>query len=52
MDRATAERIVDAIIDDMSGRSGLGNAFDACDPEIVDEIRETWIALVIGAANV
>jgi hypothetical protein len=41
-----AIKIVDAIINDLTGRGGLGDEFDACDSGIQKEIRDTWIEIV------
>lgn len=43
----TAKKIVDDIVDDMNGRSGLGNELEQCDQEILQEIRDTWEALIV-----
>ncbi len=41
-----AESIVDGIIDDLRGRSGLGNAWDEVDDnDLADEVRDEWIAI-------
>ena len=37
---------VDAIIRDLCGRRGLSQQWDQIDPEIVREIRETWIGIL------
>jgi hypothetical protein len=47
MDRKTAEKIVDKIIDDLSDRRGLSGEWDMIDDEIRHEIRETWIEIVL-----
>lgn len=44
---ALASRIVDAIIRDLTDRGGLDGAWDSIDDDTQDEIRETWIQLVI-----
>lgn len=38
--------IVDKIINDMSGRKGLGDEWDNIDHDVRDELRETWEQLV------
>lgn len=47
MNRATAAKIVDAIIVEMSGRMGLGDEWDGIDEEVQAEIREDWITIVL-----
>lgn len=39
----SAEQIVDAIIADLSGRSGLGDEWAGIDPDVRAEIRQHWI---------
>lgn len=43
-----AELIVDALILDLSGRTGLGDEWDRIDSEISAEIRARWIDLTIS----
>jgi hypothetical protein len=45
---AACREAVDAIVDDLSGRSGLGNALDECDSGVQREMRETWTQLVLS----
>ena len=40
-----AEKIVDAIIADLDDRRGLKSEWRSCDPEIQQEIRETWVKM-------
>ena len=47
--REVASDAVQAILDDMSDRSGLSNAWDDIDADIQNEIREEWIKLVLQA---
>ncbi len=47
--REVASDAVQAILDDMSDRSGLQNAWDEIDADIQDEIREEWTKLVLQA---
>jgi hypothetical protein len=42
-----AERAVNAILRDLSGRGGIGSEWDAVDPETQREVRATWIAAVL-----
>lgn len=46
---ATEEKMVDAIVKDISGRCGLGNAWEEIDEDIQEEIMRTWAE---AAANV
>ncbi len=49
MEREQAERIVDGILYDLSGRSGVGDALEGLsgDDSVILEMRETLIAIVI-----
>lgn len=40
------EKIVDAILEDLTDRRGLRQEWEQIDDDIKDEIRETWIAAV------
>ncbi len=40
--KTAAELAVEAIIDDLSGRKGIGDEWDQIDPDIQDEIIEEW----------
>ena len=40
--RIAAKRLVKEIIDDLSGRSGLGNMWEECDRDVRREIRAKW----------
>ena len=48
MTREEAERIVDAIISDLSDRRGIGDELEMCTEDVRDEMRETWIGIVMG----
>jgi hypothetical protein len=41
-----AKTIVNRIISDLTGRSGLENEWDSIDEDIQNEIRETWESIV------
>jgi len=41
--------IVEAIIDDLMSRKGLGDEWDQIDDDIQGEIREAWVAIVRAA---
>ena len=43
------EKAVRAIVDDLQGRSGLGNEWDNIDDVIKTEIVETWERIVLHA---
>ena len=45
--REVAEQVVDAILGDLRGRSGLDGAWDSIDGDTQDEIREEWKKLVL-----
>lgn len=45
--RERAAKAVDAIIDDLSDRAGLGNEWDQIDSEIQEDIRTKWKALIL-----
>lgn len=51
MNRALAAKIIDALIVEMSGRSGIGDEWDGMDDDVRDEIREAWIALVLEESD-
>lgn len=46
MVRDTAKDIVEDIIKDLCGRRGLRQEWEACDEEVVEEIKETWLHIV------
>lgn len=37
-----AKKIVKSIVDDISGRRGLGDEWDQCDSGVKSEIRKSW----------
>jgi hypothetical protein len=43
------KEIVDDILDEMRGRKGFDAAWDDCDSDVQEEIREEWINLVVRA---
>jgi hypothetical protein len=45
--RIAASKVVDGIIEDLSDRRGLRQAFESIDSEIQDEIRDSWIEIVL-----
>lgn len=47
----SAAMIVDAIIDDICGRSGGDHWFEPIDEETKDEIRDTWAKLIQGVRH-
>lgn len=50
-DRWTAIQIVDEITADILDRSGIGNEMERVDDETRDEIRKTWIEVVVKALS-
>ena len=47
MTRELATKIIDKIIEDLSYRKGLDNEWDQCDEDIQNEIKETWIDIIM-----
>ena len=47
MEREKAEKIVDEIIEDISGRSGIGDEWDMIDSDIKEEIKSDMVAIII-----
>jgi hypothetical protein len=47
--RLRTEKAVRAIVDDLQGRSGLGNEWDNIDDFVKAEIVETWERIVLHA---
>lgn len=41
-----ASKIVDAIIEDLSGRKGLGDEWDQIDDDVKEQIREKWTRIM------
>jgi len=41
-----AEKIVSDIVEDLTDRSGIGDAFEDCDEDIQKEIKDTWERIV------
>lgn len=41
-----ARKIVDNIIEDLADRRGLKHEYRQCDPDIQEEIKETWRQIV------
>jgi hypothetical protein len=48
-ERKTARAVVDKIVDDITDRSGLGNAWEGIDADVREEIRKTWTDIVEDA---
>ena len=44
----TAREIAEEIVRDLSRRKGIGNEWDMIDPDIQEEIIETWTAIIEG----
>lgn len=47
MCKEQAERIVDAIIEDLSDRRGLGQEWEQINSDVQAEIRQRWMDLVM-----
>lgn len=43
-----AQKIVEQIINDLTDRSGLGSEWWQIDDEIQDEIKQTWIDIIVS----
>lgn len=41
------QKAVDKIIKDLCGRSGGDHWFEQCDEEIQEEIRHTWVDIIL-----
>ncbi len=48
VEQEKAEQIVDKIISDLSGRSGIGDEWYGIDSDIQEEIKEEWIGIVLS----
>lgn len=44
-----AKTAVNRIIDSLTNRSGLGNAWDYCDDDVRMQIREEWEEIIVEA---
>lgn len=51
MTKAQAIEAVESIIDDLSGRLGLGNEWDKIDGTVCAEIRDEWARRILLVAN-
>ena len=51
MKRELAEKIVDRIIDDMTGRSGGDAWWDGIDVDITAEIKAEWVDIVMNTKD-
>ena len=47
IDKKTAEKIVNKIIDDLTDRSGLQNEWEGIDSYTQKEIKDTWIDIIM-----
>lgn len=47
----TSEKIVMAIVEDISSRSGIGDGFDMIDKYTKEEILKTWVEIVEKTLN-
>ncbi len=51
MSKMREEIIVDKIIDDIDMRKGLGDEWEAIEPEIQEEIKEAWLNIMLDEPN-
>ena len=51
MMRETAQKIVEAIVLDMTDRSGLDGAWDSIDAETQAEIKACWLDIVVNTTE-
>ncbi len=49
MEKIQAEKIVDGIIEDFTDRRGLRQEWEQIDEETQQEIRDTWIKIVLSS---
>lgn len=49
--RREALCVAEAIIEDIEGRKGLGDEWDAIDEDIQAEIKQEWVNLILGVIN-
>jgi hypothetical protein len=49
MNKEQAEKIVDEIINDLSGRSGIGDEWYGIDEDIQGEIKAEWVAIILSS---
>ena len=50
VDKKQARQIVEEIVVDLCGRSGLQNEWEQIDPETTNEIMDKWVAIVLRVA--
>lgn len=46
MSEKSSREIAEAVLDELRGRKGIGNAFDDIDDEIIEEITETVARII------
>lgn len=51
MTNGQAKKIVEAIVDELSGRKGLRHEWEQIDPEIQDEIMQEWTKIVLAGSK-
>jgi hypothetical protein len=51
MDKNTIKAVVDALIEDLSGRKGLGNEWENCDEEVQAESKKEWCDIIMKTLN-
>lgn len=45
-ERTDTEYLVDSLLEDLSKRTGIGDEWASTDPEIRQEIRQSWLSVV------
>lgn len=46
VEKEAVEAMVDDLLKNLKGRKGLGQAFESCDDDVQDEIKETWTGVI------
>ena len=52
MTKEMAEQIVFDIMNDIKGRSGIGNEFEMIDPDIREELFNEWTEIVLSGSEI
>jgi hypothetical protein len=51
MTKQTAQKIVSAIVEDLSDRRGLRQEWEQIDEEIQAEIKQTWAGIILSTGH-
>ena len=51
MTKQTVQKIVSAIVEDLSDRRGLRQEWEQIDEEIQAEIKQTWAGIILSTAT-